>query len=77
MTKFTHLSDAEFLTHIQDVTPHSPIILELATRLEKATSGTFVRPGSNPRIECPVCMADLLVSYEEGNNLFDVSINKT
>ena len=55
-TKYSHLTDDELLRMVDDARPKSPLIEELATRLEKTVkaekSGTWAH-------DCPVCEAAL------------------
>lgn len=50
-TRFSFMSDAEFIAFIKDKRDRSPIIEELCARIEES-------PGFNTS-ECPVCEADL------------------
>lgn len=55
-TKYSNLTDEELLRYVDDARPKSPLIEELATRLEKTVrsekSGTWTH-------DCPVCEAPL------------------
>jgi hypothetical protein len=55
-TKYSHLTDEEFLRYIDDARPHSPMIEELAVRLEKRLQ--FEKTGSWT-LDCPVCEASI------------------
>ncbi|OHD22914.1 MAG: hypothetical protein A2Y38_19810 [Spirochaetes bacterium GWB1_59_5] len=68
-TKYSNLTDDEFLGQVDDARSKSPIIDELATRLEKANRQR-VPEDSDTRVDCPVCEASLVVSYDETTNRF-------
>lgn len=54
-TKYSHLTDDELLRMVDNAHPKSPMIEELATRLERTKaeeSGTWTQ-------DCPVCKAAL------------------
>lgn len=65
------LSDWELIAHIDEARHLSPIIGELASRLEQCLKSD-ARDDYNSRAECPVCKADLLIEFDEGNKLFEV-----
>lgn len=75
MTTYSHLSDEEFLVHVDDRLHKSPILAEFARRLNtKVDNAPSVN--TNHRAECPVCMAALHVEFDPGNDLFDVKFDK-
>lgn len=72
-TKYANLSDDELLRQVEEARAHSPIVEELAKRLE-ATNGNHVSLDANHRVECPVCEAQLSADYDDGNNLFSLEL---
>ena len=44
-TKYSHLTDDELLRMVDDARPKSPLIEELATRLEKTVKAESPEPG--------------------------------
>lgn len=67
----SRLTDEELLSHVDDRRHLSPIIAELAKRLE-ALLESDRRDDYNNRAECPVCQATLHVDFDQANNLFNV-----
>jgi hypothetical protein len=66
-TKHSHLTDTELLSLVDEARSKSPLIDELATRLERemnvAKSGTWTH-------DCPVCEAPLNCTIsDDGENL--------
>lgn len=72
----TRMSDQELLVALDDKRPHSPILNLLLERIE-AGLGVQVMANANHRVECPVCMAQLEVDYDEGNTLFNLRIDRS
>ena len=76
MTTYTHLNDPEFLSAIDAVRHYSPVIKELARRLEARSEMEAALFGTNHRAECPICQGPLTVEYDDGNDLFELGIDK-
>lgn len=70
-TKYSNLTDEELLNKIDDARQHSPIIDELAGRLEKLDR---TNNETNTRVECPVCEAKLEAGLDEDNNIFTLEL---
>lgn len=70
-TKYSNLTDEEFLSKIDNARQHSPIIDELAGRLEKLDR---TNNETNTRVECPVCEAKLEAGLDEDNNIFTLEL---
>lgn len=70
-TRYSNLTDDELLSRIDEARQHSPIIDELASRLEKKER---INNQTNTRVECPVCEAALEADLDEGNNIFTLEI---
>ncbi len=88
-TKFRTLSDAELLSVVQTARLHSPIIEELAGRLERvwwfehtdSSKGDVLteteESAQKPRaFSCPVCEADLLGSVNLIDDCFTIEIKQ-
>lgn len=71
-TKYANLSDDELLSQVEEAREHSPIVEELAQRLERRE--VDVTTGANHNVECPVCGAELEANYDEGNNQFTLEL---
>jgi hypothetical protein len=67
-TKYSNLTDAELLSQVEAARAQSPVIEELAKRLEKQTTGFNGDTGH--RVECPVCEAPLKADFDDGDNMF-------
>ena len=76
MTTYTHLTDQEFLVALDDVRHYSPVIKELARRLEARSETEAALAGAHHRAECPICKGPLTVEYDVGNDLFELEIDK-
>lgn len=74
ITKYRNLSNEELLNRIEDARAHSPIIEELATRLETAFDP--IKGDANRRVECPVCEANLEADFDFGNEMFTIRIDR-
>lgn len=72
-SKYANLMDEELLREVDDARARSPVIEELAKRLEK---GTGIGTDSNHRVECPVCEAALEADFCEGNNMFTLELGR-
>jgi hypothetical protein len=72
----THLTDEEALSALDEAAGYSPVIRELCRRLEARIEKGHAHQHANPRSECPVCGAGLLVEFDEGNDLFCVGVDK-
>jgi len=72
-TKFANYTLNELLNLIDDKRPHSPLIDELCTRLEAAEK-VLVSEDASPRVQCPVCEANLEAGYDAGNSIFTLQI---
>lgn len=70
MKTFTHLTNPEFLSEIDDVRNQSPIIKELCRRLEEMEPAPQISS-----CECPVCMADLRAEYDETTEILELKVN--
>lgn len=70
-TRYSNLTDDELLSRIDEARQHSPIIDELASRLEKKER---INNQTNARVECPVCKAALEADLDEDNNIFTLEI---
>jgi hypothetical protein len=70
-TSYSHYSNEELLRYVDDKRGHSPIIEELCQRLEKKTLKEETQAANN-NVECPVCESQLVVDYDQGNNIFDL-----
>lgn len=73
---YTHLSDEEFLLDVGDKVYQSPILKEFGRRLQHSIDTSVVAADANHRATCPVCEAELVVDYDEGNSLFEVKVNR-
>lgn len=69
--QLSRLTDKELLSYLQDVTHYSPVIAELVKRLESHTDAADISK-LHHKVECPVCMANLQVDIDWGNNMFTV-----
>lgn len=72
ITIYSHLTDEELLRHISNFKHHSPIIEELAQRLEKEI--VEIVEDANHTVKCPVCKAVLEADYDPGENKFTLII---
>lgn len=70
-TKYSNLTDEEFLNAIDGRKGASPIIDELIRRWQLRP---HVSSNGDRRAECPVCEASLVVAYDEGNQLFQLEL---
>jgi len=71
-TKYNSLSDEEFLRQIDENRAYSPVISELATRLEKANNRISVQEDSEFQSECPVCESKLNIEYNKDQASFSL-----
>ena len=71
-TKFSFMSDQEFIHSIEDKKHLSPVIAELCRRLECRSEGNDSK--ADDRVECPVCEAELRVELDEANDLYEIYI---
>lgn len=72
-TQYSRLTDEEFLTQIDSIKNHSPIIIELCQRLENRIE----KPKDlHDRAECPVCQAKLIVDADHANDRYDLLVNR-
>lgn len=71
MSKYRHLTDAEFLSLISESRSHSPVIESLCLRLEEAIS-TKEQPPASDKAECPVCEATLQVDFDTENEIYNL-----
>lgn len=70
-TRYSNLTDDELLSRIDETRQQSPIIDELANRLERKER---TDSETRTRIECPVCEALLNVDLDEDDNTFTLRI---
>ena len=66
-----NMTDEELLCSLEDKRHQSPILFELTRRLRKHIESED-KSKVNDKIECPVCMANLQVDIDWGNNMFTV-----
>jgi hypothetical protein len=69
---FRSLTDEEFLNQLEETHLKSPIIKELHDRLNKTVM--IDPPIEKEEIECPVCMAEIKVSFDSDANQFNLEI---
>jgi len=67
-TRYSNLNDAELLCQVEAAREQSPVIEELAKRLEKQTTGFNESTGH--RVACPVCEVPLKADFDDANNMF-------
>lgn len=67
-----NLSDQEFLNQLEDTHLKSPIIKALYDRLNKTV--LIDPPIYKEKVECPVCMAEIKVSFDSDANQFNLEI---
>jgi len=72
-TKFSNYTTEELLSLIDEKRAQSPLVDELATRLE-ASVASNVLEDSNHRVHCPVCEAALEADYDTGNSMFTIKV---
>lgn len=66
-TKHSHLTDTEFLSSVGEARSKSPLVDELATRLEREMDVAKSRTWTH---DCPVCEAPLSCTIsDDGENL--------
>lgn len=70
-TKYANLTNAELLVQIDSIRDKSPIIEELAHRLEQ---GVGIDDESGHNVTCPVCEAQLEADYDSGNDMFTLQL---
>jgi predicted ATPase len=73
ITKYHNVPDEELVNIGLEKGEFSPLIQELAQRLDAKTS---IDSGANHRVECPVCEAALVADYDQGNNMFEVKVDR-
>ena len=73
-TKYSHFSDSEFVSLLDEKAQSSEIILELCQRLDKMNAR--LHPNTNCEVECPVCEAPLTVELDEENLMFELELRK-
>lgn len=73
-TKYNHLDDDELLNLVDEKRQYSPLIEELCHRLE--SKNINIPEDHNSRSECPVCEVQLEVSFDGGNNMFELEIQR-
>jgi hypothetical protein len=69
---FRSLTDEEFLNQLEETHLKSPIIKELHDRLNKTIM--IDPPVEYGNVECPVCMAEIKVSFDSDMNQFNLEI---
>lgn len=77
-TKYSHLKHDEFLNIIEDKRKHSPIIEELATRLNNFIRNLEVTDFiiiDSSEATCPVCEAKIFVLADEQEQQYTLSLN--
>lgn len=70
-TKYARLTTAELLVQVDSIRDKSPIIEELALRLEQ---GVGINDESGHNVTCPVCKAQLEADYDSGNDMFTLRL---
>ena len=75
LAQLKNFTNQELINHLEPVTYHSPIILELIKRLQKADDEEVSLADINSKVECPVCMASLQADLDTGNNMFRLKID--
>lgn len=67
-----NMTDQELLNSIESANLKSPIIKELYDRLSK---GVMLDPPiDKEEVECPVCMANIKVSFDHEANQFNLEV---
>lgn len=69
--QLSRLTDMELIVHVDEARYLSPLIGELAKRLE-AIIKSDARDDYNGQASCPVCEASLLVDFDDANKLFNI-----
>lgn len=73
ITKYHNTPNEELVRIGLDKGEYSPLIQELAQRLDAKTS---IDSEANHRVECPVCEAVLVADYDQGNNMFEIKADR-
>jgi len=69
------LTDEELLVAVNEVASQSPIIGELAKRLE-AVEARRAALAVDRSCECPICLGALTVDYDEANDIINLKVEK-
>lgn len=72
--QISRLTTDELLNYVDHVAHHSPIMSELVKRLKDLSDKPSINH-LNHKVECPVCMANLQVDIDWGNNMFTVRVS--
>lgn len=72
--RYKHFTNEELLVNIDDKRRYSPLIDELALRLEKEIVNMAE---VNHKVECPVCSAQLEADLDLGNGMFTIQLDKS
>ena len=75
LAQLKNCTNLEMINHLEPVMHHSPIILELIGRLQKADDEEASLANVNDKVECPVCMAGLQVDLDTANGMFRLKID--
>ena len=71
-TKYSYMTNDEFITHIQDKLGNSPIIDELIARLETCRNQVIykkqISPKNDSQISCPCCESLITILCDEKSN---------
>lgn len=75
-TRYSTMTDEEFLRAIDSTKDHSPVISELVQRfVGNQSHGYNVQCDANHESECPVCECNILVEYDEPNERFELKVS--
>lgn len=74
MPNWSHLTDEEFLRHIDEKRHQSPVVEAICSRLEAKL--VTIPEDANHRVECPVCEAALKADFDSGNAMFELRAEK-
>lgn len=75
-TRFSTMTEEEFLREIDSKKDNSPVIHELVMRLaDKHGNGYHVDAETNHECECPVCECNILVEHDWGNERFELKVS--
>lgn len=77
LAQLKNYTDQELIHRLDEVMHHSPIILELVQRLQRAQDAETSLADFNDKVECPVCMASLQSDLDWGNRMFTIKIDET
>ena len=75
LAQLKNFTNQELISHLESVMHHSPVILELIKRLQKADDEEVSLANINDKVECPVCMASLQADLDTANSMFRLKID--